>query len=224
MKIKICGLMRKEDVKLLGDLSADVAGFVTEYPARVPWNLKRDEAARLIVAAPPNLKTCVVTGGEREKIIGLISKLRPDYVQLHYKETLSDTEYIVRSLSPLGIGVIKTMPFTSEERLRQFKTADIKECTRLLGRAGVYAILCDPRTPQNAAEGSMPADIGMFEEIRSISRVPVILAGGITPDNIEDVALKISPYMADIMTGVETCPGIKDENRLREVLKFRSRV
>ncbi len=85
-------------------------------------------------------------------------------------------------------------------------------------------MLCGPCSPENAAGGSKHADLGMYEDIRSTSFVPVILAGGITPDNIEDVALKISPYMADIMTGVESSAGIKDENKLCKVLKFRSCV
>ncbi|MBR2742950.1 MAG: phosphoribosylanthranilate isomerase [Clostridia bacterium] len=224
MKIKICGLMREDDVRLLGRLHADVAGFVTEYPARVPWNLKRDEAARLIAAAPRGLKTCVVTGGDREKIVGLISALRPDFVQLHYKETLEDTMHIVRALSPLGTGVIKTMPFSRGERLRQFGTDDIRECARLLSDAGVYAILCDPRAPENAAGRSLPADFSLYEAIKDESRVPVILAGGITSENIGEIAKKYDPFMADIMTGAEMSPGVKDELKLREILKFGARI
>ncbi|MBQ1436043.1 MAG: phosphoribosylanthranilate isomerase [Clostridia bacterium] len=224
MKIKICGLMRERDVRLLGELHADIAGFVTEYPIRVPWNLTSAEAARLMAAAPPGLKTCIVTGGEREKTVSLIRELRPDFVQLHFNETLHDTEYIVRALSPLGIGVIKTLPMTAKERIERLGTADIGECARLLGGAGVYAILCDSRTPANASSSTEAADFGIYDELRRESPVPVILAGGITEENIGKTAASYEPYMVDIMTGAESAPGIKDEAKLRNILKFRTQV
>lgn len=221
MKIKICGLMREQDVRLCGDMSVDIAGFVTEYPVSVPWNLTREEAALLIKQVRPPMKSCVVTGGEREKVLSLLRVLRPDYVQLHFRETISDVLYITENLSHLKIGVIKTLPFSKEERLYQFGTDDVKECTRLLNEAGVCAILADSRTHDNAAKESMLPDFEIYREIRRESRVPVILAGGITPHNIGRIIESEKPQIVDIMTGVETCAGIKDKEKLCEIAKFR---
>ena len=79
--------MRRQDVELCESLGIDLLGFVVEYPREVPWNLTREQAKELM----DNTKrpTCIVTGGSTEHIIALAGKLSPDYVQLHFKETVT---------------------------------------------------------------------------------------------------------------------------------------
>ncbi|MGE5580192.1 MAG: phosphoribosylanthranilate isomerase [Bacillota bacterium] len=236
VKIKICGLKRACDVRLCGRLGVDIAGLVVEYPLPVPWNLTADEARLLIAEVRAPMRSCIVTGGTRDKILTLAKALNPDYVQLHYRETLTDTEYIARELLDLQIGVIKTLPLSPDERLTQFGTDDIAKCTELLNRAGIYAILVDARSPSNAAdtagargrrvseggpasEGRCAAvDSGLYRQIREHARKPVILAGGITPANIPGVLSSARPDIIDMMTGVEDSPGVKNEAKLARVM------
>ncbi len=56
-------------------------------------------------------------------------------------------------------------------------------------------------------------------EIKGRSNVPVLLAGGLRPDNVRDAIRKIHPYAVDVATGVEDSPGIKNENLVREFIK-----
>lgn len=219
VKLKICGLTQERDVVLCLEMGIDILGFVVDYPLSVPWNLTADEAQTLIKMVRAPAKSCVVTGGEKKKIIALSRRLRPDYVQLHFRETLEEAAFIADALQPQGIGIIKTLPFSSHERLAQFGTADIIKCTELLNASGVFAILADSREPSNASERGTPADIGLYRLIKSRAEKPVILAGGVTPVNIGRLVDELQPEIIDVLTGVESSPGVKDAEKMRRLLR-----
>jgi phosphoribosylanthranilate isomerase len=219
VKIKICGLKRVCDIRLCHELGVDIAGLVTEYPLPVPWNLTVEETKPLLAEVRAPMKSCIVTGGTRDKILALAKDLRPDYVQLHSHETLSDAEYIAGTLRPLQIGVIKTLPFSPRERLAHFGTEDIRECTELLNATGICAILADTRAPSNAAGNGTLVDVDMYRQIKRWARNPVILAGGITPENLTQFLSAAQPDVIDIMTGVENSPGVKDREKLAFIIK-----
>lgn len=217
--LKICGLTREADVSLCCGLGVDICGFVTEYPVAVPWNLTEDACAALLRAVRKPAKSCVVTGGGREKICTIARRLKPDFIQLHYMETLEDTAAIARELDPLGIGVIKTLPASAGERVRQFGETAVEACVEKLCKAGVYAILVDPRGPSNAGAKGVSADLAFFRQVQAVSSCPVILAGGITPENCLGIVRGEHPAAIDIMTGVETEPGIKSEALLAKLMR-----
>lgn len=212
--IKICGLMNEEDVAFCQEVGVDILGFVTEYPLPVPWNLNRQEAAALLARVSLPHKSCIVTGGSPEKILDLARELKPDLIQLHYRESLEETSRIVEALTPLGIGIIKTVPPDSKERVRQFGTEDLSVIASLLEEAGVYAILADSRTPENAAQGSSSLDKGFICVLMEVSRKPVALAGGITPENIGGLLEEWGASFIDVMTGVEKSPGVKNREKI----------
>lgn len=213
--LKICGLMREEDVRMCCEMGVDICGFVTEYPLDVPWNLTREQCAALIPQVVPPTKSCIVTGGASGAVIALALALRPDYVQLHYHETIEDTADIVRVLSPGGIRVIKTISASPEERRSQFKTDDPALCAKLLTDIGVSVILVDSRGPSNASSGGSAADLPLYEKVKKAAGCPVMLGGGIRPDNYSHIAAVYQPDILDVMTGVETVPGVKSRELLR---------
>ena len=219
VKIKICGLMREEDVVFCQEAGVDILGFVTEYPLPVPWNLTRQEIAALLARVSLPHKSCIVTGGSPEKILELARELKPDLIQLHYRENLEETSRIVEALAPLGIGIIKTVPPGPEERVRQFGTEDLSAIASLLEKAGVYAILADSRTPENAARRSKNLDKVLFCGLMEVSRKPVILAGGITPENIGEILEDCGASFIDVMTGVENSPGVKDREKILQLIR-----
>lgn len=219
VKVKICGLKRVCDVMLCHELGVDMAGFVTEYPLPVPWNLTAEEAKKLLGVVQAPMKSCIVTGGTCVRILDLVENLRPDFVQLHYNETLSDAEYIAETLQPLHIGVIKTLPFSPDERLAQFGTEDIGKCTELLNSTEIYAILADARNPSNAAGKGTPVDVELYRQIKQYAKKPVILAGGITAENLARILSLAQPDIIDVMTGVESSHGVKDREMLAYIMK-----
>jgi len=206
VKIKICGLMRQCDVQLCEELGVDVLGFVVEYPRDVPWNLTREQAKELIAAA--KRPTCMVTGGTPESVIALAEELKPAMVQLHYKETVFDTAEIAATLKQSGIKTIRAV----------HNDADIEE----LCKTEIAAILVDSRTSENAAKSSLAVDTGLFNRIKERSTKPLIIAGGITPDNVSDIIARTGADWIDVMSGVEHSPGDKDKIKI-EMLVQRAR-
>ncbi len=192
---------------------ADILGFVVEYPHPVPWNLSAASARTLIAGVGKGAKTCVVTGGPPEHVLRIADETRPDLIQLHGGETLADTARLIGPLSQQGIKIIKAV-FPD--------TPDLENTAAAFGAAGVEAILFDPRTPKNARHGAT-ADLSVYEKLRRAVDCPVILAGGITPNNVSEILRQTGAPIIDLMTGVETAPGFKDETLVSALFQALSR-
>ena len=203
MKIKICGLMRPCDVRLCEDFGVDVLGFVVEYPRDVPWNLTRLQAKELISAA--KRPTCIVTGGTPESVVALARELRPSMVQLHYRETVAETAEIAGTLKGFGIKAIRAV----------YGDADVET----LCATDIDAILVDSRTSENAAANIQAVDTNLFHAIRAKSTKPLVIAGGITPENVRDILARTGAEWVDVMTGVESSPGVKDAGKIEALIK-----
>ena len=216
--LKICGLMREEDVELCCRKGVDICGFVTEYTVPVPWNMDRERTAHLLAEVRGRAGTCIVSGGSLEKLCDLTLRLRPDYIQLHGGETIGVTAALTAELKPLGIRVIKTIPVSADARTREFGTPDPAQCARMLDDAGVYAALVDARGPENAAGTRLHADPGLFLEVRRAAHCVTILGGGVRSENCAALVAALHPAVVDVMTGVEIAPGVKSEAMLDDLL------
>ena len=201
--------MRTQDVQMCVQHGADMVGFVVEYPRPVPWNLSAAQAKALMATAPGPLKTCVVTSGTLTHVLNVAAKTKPDMVQLHGNETLEDTAYLVNALGKQGIKLMKAV-FPDTPHLEK-AAADFCE-------AGVEAVLFDARTPDKAEYSGM-ADLSVYARLRRTLSCPVMLAGGITPQNIVEILRQTQAPMVDLMTGLEASPGIKDEAKVRALFR-----
>ena len=195
--------MSKQDVELCESLGVDVLGFVVEYPREVPWNLTRDRAKELIAVA--KRPTCMVTGGTTESIVSLAKELKPDMVQLHFNETVAQTAEIAKELTRWNIQTIQAVD--SESDIESLCETDIA------------AILVDSRTHENAAKNTETIDIGLFNRIKERSGKPLIIAGGITPENVCEIVACTEADWIDVMTGVERSPGNKDRAKIEALVK-----
>jgi len=207
--VKICGLMRVEDVRICVQHGTDIIGFVVDYPRPVPWDISAQSAKSLTATVSKPAETCIVTGGNADKVLRLAMEIKPDYLQLHCNETLEDTAYISGKLAKYRIKVIKTL-FPD--------TPDLEETAKKFSMAGVYALLLDPRSPDNAVGGGA-ADLSMYSSIQRAVGCPVILAGGITAENVMDVVFRSKAPIIDLMTGVESSPGVKDEAKVMALFR-----
>jgi indole-3-glycerol phosphate synthase/phosphoribosylanthranilate isomerase len=219
VSVKICGLRSPEDVLICVDNGVEILGFVTEYPKHVPWNLTKEETRKLVgMVSSPN-KTCIVTGGKPDDVISLANDLRPNMVQLHYHETLEDTKLIAEKLQEIGIETIKTLPISAKEQMLQFGTTNIGHIIEELCETKVAALLVDAREASNASETGLKIDNQTFMRIKELSSKRLILAGGITPENITDILRETGAEYIDIMTGVEKTTGVKDEGKIELIMR-----
>jgi phosphoribosylanthranilate isomerase len=215
--VKICGLMREEDVKLCVDCGTDIIGFVVEYPVDVPWNMKRERAAELIKyfreytqQNSSKAKCCIVSGGGFEKLAELAKLLKPDYIQMHYKEDANDVRELSKALEGTSVKIVKTVPSDVQ---------DIGECAALYESSGADMLLVDARNSENAASSHAMLDGELFNTVRDAVKIPVMAAGGITPENVADIIDGLGPEIIDLMTGVEEKHGVKSEEKVKKLFE-----
>jgi phosphoribosylanthranilate isomerase len=196
--------MREQDVQMCVRHGTDIVGFVVEYPRPVPWNLSAADARALIATIRKPAETCAVTGGSPDHVLRIAMETKADYIQLHCNETLEDTAYLVNELGKHGVKIIKTL-FPD--------TPDLEKTAADFCAAGVYAVLFDPRTPDNAVH-SGTTDLSVYKKLQHATSCPVILAGGITSNNVAELVRQTKTPIIDLMTGVEIRPGMKDESKV----------
>lgn len=211
-KVKICGIMREEDIETCVRYGTDIVGFVVEYPVDVPWNLERERAKELIehfrnVSKKSNqpVKCCIVSGGNVDKLEKLVQFLEPDYIQMHYKENAKDVEQLKERLAGTKIQIIKTV----------LNVSDAPE----FEKSGADILLVDARNSENAANSKATIDEEMYNKVRSSVKIPVMAAGGIMPENVAEIVNRLQPEIIDLMTGVEDKPGRKSEDKIRNLFE-----
>lgn len=218
--LKICGLMNKEGIDICLRLGVDRIGFVVEYPLAVPWNLSAETAAELRSYIPEGYQACMVAGGSVEEIIRLCDIVKPDLVQVHYKETLSQTIDIVALCKERGITVLKTLPVTDESSLEQFGTTNLEEILEMINQSPIEEILVDSRQGRNVASKNLKLDTSLAKMIIDLSKKTVVVAGGIKADNLQEIVEGTGCVAVDIMNGSEDAPGQKNEEVIRKIIEI----
>lgn len=216
--LKVCGLMDGDGVELCIRERIDILGFVTEYPVPVPWNLSRRETSALLELARSRVRTCVVTGGSIESVTALAEELRPDYIQLHYKETFAETEAITRRLLEKNIGVIRSIPTDPAMRTAMFGTCETESIFAMLGSAGVKVGLLDTRDASSAAGGGG----SILDQGKRLTLPPdapaLMIGGGISKETIRAAFDLYHPDLIDVMSGSEQAPGKKDASLVKALV------
>lgn len=221
IQVKICGLMNKNDVDVCVMAGVDMAGFVVEYPLPVPWNLAAGEAKDLIRQVSAPVKACVVTGGPVDKVLALAEELRPHIIQLHYRETLEDVRRAAKELIGSGIRTIKALRLDGCGNC-DFEIPDPVLAARELSKTGIDAIVVDSYTAASPGGTGVNVDLSVFRAVQRESGLPVILAGGLNPENIAPIAAAVNPYGVDVLTGVEAVPGQKDKEKIIRLMRILS--
>jgi phosphoribosylanthranilate isomerase len=191
--VKICGITSEEDALLAVAMGADAVGFVfAPSPRQIAAGLVRDIVRRL----PPEVLTVGVFRDESaQRVVDVVNGTGLRAAQLHGLETAEQT-----------VWVRKRVPFV----IKAFAAGDTA-----LDRAddfGADAILVDSHAP-----GSGEVFDWSLAEGAPLNR-RVILAGGLTPDNVVEAIDAVRPWGVDVATGVETSPGHKDARKVREFI------
>jgi len=217
-RVKFCGLMSEEDIGIAVASGADALGFVTEYPVPVPWNIPRERSRRLVAGAPPFVTTVAVVGGPVETMLAIARTVRPHFVQLHGDETLEEIQAVCRELRETGIKALKALRIDVDTGLARFDVTDPIEACRTLADSGVAGLVVDSKTSSRPAGTGVALDWTVVRDIVSAVDIPVILAGGLTPDNVAEAIRETQPYGVDVISGVEKESGVKDAARMREFI------
>jgi len=216
MRVKVCGIKREEDVTVCIRAGVDALGFVVEYPVQVPWNIGREAAKRLIQKIPPYVSSVLVTSGRGvEGAVGLAWEVMPDVLQLHGEEGEGETKEIVGIMRRLGVKVVKAI---SVDVTHDMDADGLVSRALSFQECGVDALLLDSRTEKMPAGTGVPISLEAAKRVKEALRVPMILAGGLNPQNVVEAARRVEPYAVDVLSGVESDPGIKDPEKVRAVV------
>lgn len=195
-RVKICGITRAPDARLAEKLGAWALGFnfYKESPRSVSpadaWNIRRKlelttEAVGVFVNWKPNL------------IITLVHALELDAVQMHGNESPKQVAYCEDDLPVYK--AFRVGPRFSITEFRRFRRAS--------------AFLLD--AAQRGQFGGTGKSFDWSIAMQAAKKHRVILAGGLTPENVAEAILTVRPYAVDVASGVESRPGIKDPGKLR---------
>ena len=219
LRVKICGLMSRADVDLAVAAEADALGFVTEYPVPVPWNLRRDESAKLAAYAPPFVTTTAVVGGSVESMLAIAEAVRPHFLQLHGDETLQQIRTVCTELRGTGIKVLKALRIEVDTGRALFSTVDPVAACKLLADSGIAGLVVDSKTSERPAGTGVTLDWSRIQGLAGAIPIPLILAGGLRPDNVAEAARVVDPYAVDVISGIERAAGVKDGQLMKAFVR-----
>jgi phosphoribosylanthranilate isomerase len=186
---------------------ADAVGFVVDVPSS-PRRISIDNAASLMKQVPPFVKSVMVTvPASLRELTEICEELNPDAVQIH-GENLLDINAVKTKLS-------KTL------LIRAVKA----NSPQVVGNAEMAARVFDAVILDSFTDG-MYGGTGVVHDWK-VSRIvrhvihpkPLILAGGLNPENVAEAVQTVEPYAVDVASGVERRPGIKDHQKMIEFVE-----
>lgn len=194
-RVKICGLTRAEDVQRAVAAGAWATGFV-----HVPGSKRYVDAERLETlaqaAGPSVLRVAVLSDSPLDEALRLARSGHLDVLQLHGHEDVDYVRVLTRH-SPETIAVWKALQV---ERAQDLVPA-------IAFAPHVAALVLDSGTGTGR-----PFDWGLLDAWTCPA--PLILAGGLTPENAHGAVLRVRPAALDVASGTERAPGVKDIERL----------
>ncbi len=209
MKVKICGIRTEQDLSVAINAGADAVGFITDVPVDSRRKITLAEASRLISKVPLFVTPVLVIMPENaQQAARMIQAARPGAVQIHNALPLSE----LVKLRGTGVKVIKTIPVSRDPDTE----ALIKQINGLSG--AVDAVLLDTALDGKSGGTGVPHNWEVSSRLVRNASIPVILAGGLKPENVGDAAGRVRPYAVDTASGVET-DGKKDEKKVLDFIK-----
>lgn len=197
-RVKMCGITRPQDGIVAAEAGADAIGLV--FHAASPRNVELAQAALVVRALPPFVSTVALfVDPKAEQVYTVLQQVRPDVLQFHGEE------------SPV---------FCRSFGVPYLKGVRVRPDTDLLQFAALYAdaqgLLLDAWSP--AAHGGTGERFD-WNLIPANLPKPLILAGGLTSENVRQAIQTVRPWAVDVSSGIEQSKGIKDAARIAAFMK-----
>ena len=191
VRIKICGVTRIEDALLASRLGADALGF--NFWPKSKRHVTAAAARQIIARLPPFVTPVGVFVNQSEgEMRAIAAETGIQVFQLHGDEP-------PELCSRLPLPVVKAVPVDQVSTLSKLLSYEVQ------------AFLLD--TPSRGYGGTgLPFDWSLAEGVSEAA--PVILAGGLAPENVADAVRAVRPWAVDVASGVESSPGVKDADRM----------
>lgn len=207
-RVKICGLTRIEDVRCAVEQGADAIGLVFYAPS--PRAVNTEQAALLIKAITPFVQAVgLFVDAKISEIEQVLAMAKLDVLQLHGNESPELCREIGLQTGRRWIKALAVKP-----------DCDIEALIKSYIEAGASGILLDTWHPQLKGGTGQSFDWSLWPKLE----IPLILAGGLTPDNVAQAIAQTHPYAVDVSGGVEVGPdpkdkGIKDHQLIQKFMQ-----
>ena len=200
--VKICGLMRPQDVAAAIAAGASYLGFIVEAASK--RRVTVEQAARLSGPARGIIPRVAVTVNADDALLTrIMADMAPDYIQCHGDETPARVAEITRNFN---VKTIKSVAVVTD--------GDMKTAETYSGAADI--ILFDAKPPKGS---DVRGGHGVAIDWNIIKRAPLpkywALAGGLTPDNVAEAITTTNAPMVDVSSGIEASAGVKDASKIK---------
>jgi phosphoribosylanthranilate isomerase len=193
-RIKFCGITRVEDAQVAAALGADAIGLV--FTARSRRRVDIAQARAICAALPPFVSAVALFMDDApEWIAEVIEAVQPDLLQFHGGEDAA-------TCASFGRRYLKAIAMGEGERALE----------RLTAYPGAAGLLLDSHGLGEAGGSGQAFDWSLMP--RDL-KVPLVLAGGLTPANVTRAIQIARPWAVDVSSGIESAPGIKDACAMR---------
>lgn len=200
-KIKICGITNQEDAETAVQEGADALGFV--FYSQSPRYIQPAVAQHIIASLPPFvLSVGVFVNHDLDTVKRVFDDCGLALAQLHGDESPDFCESLNRPV----LRALRLRDRSSFLALAEFK-----------GRVGVRGFVVDAFSETAYGGTGQTTDWSLAGEVAKA--VPILLAGGLTPENVQEAIRHVQPYGVDVSSGVERSPGRKDPAKIRTFIQ-----
>lgn len=208
-RVKICGIRRLEDARLAAEAGADAIGLLVGRRHASRDFLEAEAAAAIVALCPPLVTPVLVTHLEEpDEIDRLARDIGVTTIQLH-SDLPPDAVRRVRALGPRGLRLLKALHVTAPE-----ESFAVAEAYRELVDGFVLDSI-NPATGQVGGTGLVNDWDLAARLVAALAPLPVMLAGGLTPENVADAIARVAPFGVDANSGTKGPDGFKDPARAR---------
>lgn len=197
-RVKICGLTRTEDAQAVVNAGADAIGLVFYEPS--PRYVDMNKAQEIAASIPAFVTvTALFVNPSAECVQQVLNKVRIDLLQFHGQE---DAEFCRQ----FGRNYIKAVPMKADTDIRQIAD-EFYDCSGLL-----------LDTYKKGVPGGT-GEVFNWELVPKDCSKPIILAGGLTPQNAAQAIAETSPWALDVSGGVEASKGVKSAEKISQFMQ-----
>ena len=205
-RAKICGITRVQDIKAVVDAGADAIGFVFFPPS--PRSVNKAEAIALVQAVPTYVQVVgLFVNATADEIAEILKDVHLDILQFHGDESPEQCQQIANHVRRRWYKAIQVKPDVT--------SAEMIETIHQYQQVGASAMLLDAWHPELKGGTGHRFDWTQFPKLD----IPLILAGGLKPENIEDAITTTGAYAVDVSGGVESAKGIKDQQLIERFMQ-----
>ena len=202
-RAKICGITRIEDIHSAVNAGADAIGFVFYAPS--PRSVTILQAQDLAKHIPAYVQIVgLFVNATADEIAQVVQAVPLDMLQFHGDETAEQCQQIAAQTKRRWYKAIQVKP-----------ELDVINTIKSYQKAGASALLLDAWHPELKGGTGHQFDWSQFPKID----IPLILAGGLKPENVEEAIKTTSAYAVDVSGGVESAKGIKDQQLIEHFMQ-----